>query len=262
MPINRYEDSTVAHYWNKKYEGKYHPYLHGRRNKVLQAVLDLNLPKDSSCLELGTGGGQNAVRLADMGFAVHGIDNSDALLSGAMQLQSEHGNLSFSKVDLNSRLPFEDESFDVVVVIGTLQYLMEPVNCVKEVNRVLKPGGKFIICQRNALSFNVMRRPISFLCCALSFEGFEWAGRNVTTAIGTSMNGTQSVLIKRMVKFTNLSSWLEHSGFKIVSQKGYTPDFTIAPKFFRLLDKVLATIPYLYRFSHVILVVSEKRHDE
>ena len=41
-------------------------------------------------------------------------------------------------------MPFEDESFDLVVVVGTLQYLMEPSACIKDVARILKPGGIII----------------------------------------------------------------------------------------------------------------------
>ena len=123
-------------------------------------------------------------------------------------------------------MPFEDESFDLVVVVGTLQYLMEPSTCIKDVARILKPGGYFIVCQRNALSFNVLRRPLSFLSCLLSQEGFEWGGRPVSTSIGTSVKGTKEVLIKRMVKFSNLKRWLRMAGLETVSVQGYTPDFS------------------------------------
>ena len=41
--------------------------LHGRQKKVLEMIAFLNLPKGSSCLELGTGGGQNALKYSEMG---------------------------------------------------------------------------------------------------------------------------------------------------------------------------------------------------
>jgi len=258
MPINRYEDSGVSKFWNKKYESKYHPYLHGRQTKVLKLIKDLKLPNGSSCLELGTGGGQNAIKYAEMGFNVHGVDSSEELLKSADKLVLLNNNLEFSKVDLNLKLPFNDSSFDLVVVVGTLQYLMEPSVCVKEVNRVLKPGGYFVVCQRNALSFSVLRRPVSFLCCLLSGEGFEWGGRNVSTAIGPSANGTRSVLIKRMIKFSNLFRWLRDADLEVVYFEGYTPDFSISPHFFRMLNKALNFIPFLYHISHVVLATGKK----
>jgi SAM-dependent methyltransferase len=258
MPINRYEDEGVAEYWNNKYNDRYHPYLHGRQKKVLELITSLKLPKGAKCLELGTGGGQNAIKYNEIGLNVHGIDSSEELLKTAQNFVTTKNNLKFSKVDLNAQMPFEECSFDLVVVVGTLQYLLEPSACVKDVYRVLKPGGHFIVCQRNGISFNVLRRPISFLCCVLSDEGFEWGGRRTDLSSGTSINGTHAVLIKRMVKVSNLLRWLKEAGFKTIYSGGYTPDFNVAPKFFRFLDKLLNKIPLMYRLSHVILAIEKK----
>ena len=258
MPINRYEDEGVARYWNNKYDQDYHPYLHGRQQKVLDLIANLDLPDGAACLELGCGGGQNAVKYVELGLHVHGVDSSEELLKSAQTLALPGSNMEFSNVDLNVRMPFEDASFDVVVVVGTLQYLLEPSACVKEVSRVLKPGGHFIVCQRNALSFNVLRRPVSFLCCLLSHEGFEWGGRGGTISSGLSAKGSHTVLIKRMVKVSNLRRWLRNAGLETVYCGGYTPDFSISPRLFRALNSLLNTIPFMYRFSHVILATGKK----
>ena len=258
MPVNRYEDEGVARYWNKKYDENYHPYLHGRQQKVLDLISSLDLREGSSCLELGAGGGQNAIKYAEMGLRVHGVDSSEELLKTADKLALPGSNMEFSNVDLNVRMPFEDASFDLVVVVGTLQYLLEPSSCVKEVYRVLKPGGHFIVCQRNALSFNVLRRPVSFICCLLSHEGFEWGGREVSTSIGSSMKGSKAVLIKRMVKVSNLRRWFTNAGLETVFCGGYTPDFSVSPRLFRFINTLLNTIPFMYRFSHVVLATAKK----
>ena len=258
MPINRYEDEGVARYWNNKYDQEYHPYLHGRQKKVLDLIASLDLPDGAACLELGCGGGQNAVKYAELGLHVHGVDSSEELLKTAHKLALPGSNMEFSNVDLNVRMPFEDASFDVVVVIGTLQYLSEPSACVKEVSRVLKPGGHFIVCQRNALSFNVLRRPVSFLCCLLSHEGFEWGGRGGKISSALSAKGSHTVLIKRMVKVSNLRRWMRNAGLETVYCGGYTPDFSVSPRLFRALNSLLNTIPFMYRFSHVILATGKK----
>jgi len=258
MPINRYEDEGVARLWNKKYDQAYHPYLHGRQSRVLDMIRDLNLAKGSKVLELGCGGGQNAIKYAELGFEVHGVDSSEELLKTAREIDIPETKLEFSNVNLDQKMPFQDESFDAVVVVGTLQYLMEPSACVQDVFRILKPGGFFIVSQRNALSFNVLRRPLSFLSCLLAQEGFEWGGRQVSTSVGSSVQGTKAVLIKRMVKFSNLKTWFEKSGLEAVYTAGYTPDFAAAPTFFRALNRILNLIPFLYRFSHVVLVTGKK----
>ena len=85
MPINRYDEVDFARNWNKKYR-EYHPYLHGRQQKVLNLITSLGLPTGASCLELGCGGGQNAVKFAELGLLVHGVDSSEALVKSAQEL--------------------------------------------------------------------------------------------------------------------------------------------------------------------------------
>lgn len=57
----------------------------------------------------------------------------------------------FEARDLNENptLPYKDESFDVVTCVVSIDYLIEPVKVLKEVHRVLRPGGKVIISQSN-----------------------------------------------------------------------------------------------------------------
>jgi SAM-dependent methyltransferase len=53
--------------------------------------------------------------------------------------------------DLNEdpKLPFPDQSFDVVTCVVSIDYFIEPIKVLKEVQRVLRPGGKVIISQSN-----------------------------------------------------------------------------------------------------------------
>ena len=55
--------------------------------------------------------------------------------------------------DLNREpiLPFEDESFDAVVLTVSAQYLTRPVETVQQVNRVLRTGGVFIVTFSNRM---------------------------------------------------------------------------------------------------------------
>jgi len=48
-------------------------------------------------------------------------------------------------------LPFPDKSFDVVTCVVSVDYLNKPLEVFKEVARVLKPSGKFIISQSNRM---------------------------------------------------------------------------------------------------------------
>ena len=60
--------------------------------------------------------------------------------------------------------------------------------------------------------------------------------------MGTSKKGEKAVLIKRMVKFSNLNKWLSDGGLSLIYSSGFTPNFKIAPKFFKLLNEVVLII--------------------
>ena len=48
-------------------------------------------------------------------------------------------------------LPFEDDTFDAVVITVSVQYLTRPIETFQQVNRILKPGGLFIVTFSNRM---------------------------------------------------------------------------------------------------------------
>jgi SAM-dependent methyltransferase len=80
------------------------------------------------------------------GNDVVGVDvDADALARAA-------GRLGIETVwaDVESGLPFEDGSFDVVVAGEVLEHLADPAAAVAHVRRVLRPGGRFVGSVPNA----------------------------------------------------------------------------------------------------------------
>jgi SAM-dependent methyltransferase len=72
-------------------------------------------------------------------------------------------------LDLNEspKLPYPDESFDVVTCVVSIDYLIRPVDVLKEVHRVLRPGGKMIVSQSNRC-FPTKAVAMVRLCCCHS----------------------------------------------------------------------------------------------
>jgi SAM-dependent methyltransferase len=99
-------------------------------------------------LEIGCGEGRVARDLAARGDRVTGIDSSPTLLAAAEELQPD---AEFRLADAAS-LPFEDESFDLVVAYNSLMDVDDMPGAVREGARVLEPGGRFCVCVTHPLA--------------------------------------------------------------------------------------------------------------
>jgi len=54
-------------------------------------------------------------------------------------------------LNANPQLPFEEATFDAVVVTVSIQYMTQPVDVFREVNRILKPSGVFAVIFSNRM---------------------------------------------------------------------------------------------------------------
>ena len=73
-----------------------------------------------------------------------GIDISEKMLAIAKLKCSAYPQVSFQTASASS-LPFDSNSFDVIVSANSFHYFDEPLAALKEMRRVLKPDGKVII---------------------------------------------------------------------------------------------------------------------
>ncbi len=100
-------------------------------------------------IELGCGGGQNVKRLLEKypNAKIMAFDYSEVSLAKTKSLNKEaveDGSVRLRKGNVEE-LPFKDDRFDLATAFETVYFWPGPVLIFKEVWRVLKPGGVFII---------------------------------------------------------------------------------------------------------------------
>ncbi len=122
-------------------------------NESVVRFLKLHFPDGQSkrLLDLGCGAGRHVMLLAKEGFQTHGIDISQAGIDYTKRLLSQHGyHANVIKGSL-LQLPYESDYFDGLISCGVLCYFVEHdvQQVVKEIHRVLKPGGKAFIVTRS-----------------------------------------------------------------------------------------------------------------
>ena len=115
------------------------------------------LPSTLRILDLGCGTGELARALAGQGFQVTGIDISEASLAVARE---QNPGVSFQNADMTA-LPFPNSHFDAVIAMTSLEFCRDKITALREIKRVLKPGGYLYAEVRNG-SFILNRMPPAF----------------------------------------------------------------------------------------------------
>jgi SAM-dependent methyltransferase len=109
----------------------------------------LEIGSSFTILDVGCGGGRTIDRLAAMAAngKVFGVDYSEASVATARETNQRW--IDEGRVDIQlgtvSRLPYPDRMFDFVTAVETHYYWPDLPRDVREVMRVLKPGGQFAI---------------------------------------------------------------------------------------------------------------------
>ena len=99
-------------------------------------------------LDIGTGPGHLLFALGKTfpDAQLTGVDISPAMVEQARKNRAKHpdSNIDFQIAGAND-LPFEDETFDIVVSTGSIHHWKNPVPALEEIHRITKPNGYALI---------------------------------------------------------------------------------------------------------------------
>jgi ubiquinone/menaquinone biosynthesis C-methylase UbiE len=122
-----------------------------------EAIGMLDIDTNDRVLDVGCGTGFATEALARESDHVHGIDQSPHQLARAFEKFGRRGPVRFYLGDAE-RLPFPDDSFDVVWSSGSIEYWPDPVATLRELRRVCVPGGPVLVVGPDTPSGPVRRR--------------------------------------------------------------------------------------------------------
>ena len=137
-----------AHQWqdNLARLGQLHNYQLLFKSQAVCPYLS-HIDQTSQILDCGVGTGAFSLALLEsvaQSAHVSGVDISYPMLTQAQQtLKNRCTTLDLRCEDIR-RLPFADESFDAVIFAHVLEHVAEPVETLREMSRVLKPGAPLI----------------------------------------------------------------------------------------------------------------------
>src|SRR5260370_17880572 len=108
---------------------------------VLERAAALGLPAGARILDAPCGSGALAAALAERGFAAVGadLDTEAAAMLGT----------AFSQANLNESLPWKEQSFDAVFSTEGIEHLENHFSFLREMCRILKPGGILLLTTPN-----------------------------------------------------------------------------------------------------------------
>lgn len=129
--------------------------------QVARAALWRYMPPQAGprVLDFGCGTGEFARLLVGMGYHVVGSDISHLFLRDALERHGGTPYLAFVQSDPGPHLPFRDGAFDAVVAINVVEHVAEPEKMLRQLARVLRPGGVLVLTFPNLLSpFRPLKR--------------------------------------------------------------------------------------------------------
>ena len=147
-PLCSYHDGNYLR------EGPYSP-LKFRQQYIERMIEERNLPTGAKILDVGCGPGELVLELTRKGYDAWGVDISSGMVVEARRTLENGGFPGFRQIRVGDieELDFPDQSCDVVVAAGVLEYLQEDARALSEMRRVLKKDGYLILNVTNRTSY-------------------------------------------------------------------------------------------------------------
>jgi D-alanine-D-alanine ligase len=154
----------------------------------------VDVAEDACILDLCCGQGRHVLELARRGYEnLYGVDRSHYLISRAKRVSRERGhNVTFREGDAR-KLRFPDNTFELIYVAGNsfgyFESMDDDIAVLREIRRLLKPGGQLLIDFTDG----------DYLRSAFEPRSWEWIDKNYFVCRERSLSKDSNRLVSREV---------------------------------------------------------------
>lgn len=212
-------DESRAEY--ERFFDEYDAFRYGKEPHILKNLDAIDFD-GKRVLEIGLGQGADGEQIARRGAMYNGVDlTEEAVKRTSMRFQLR--DLSFERIEQASalRLPFADNSFDIVFSHGVLHHIPEIGAAQKEIARVLKTDGKLVVMLYAKRSLNYL---VSiFAVRRLGLIAMYFLRLNLGGIFGQHLaNARKTGLLEylKMRNFINVSTDGPHNPYSKVYDRG------------------------------------------
>ncbi len=147
-------------------------------------VFDLAGPlRGKRVLDVGTGDGTYAIEAAERGAIVTALDLEQEMLDAAHARAVSRGVEVTLQRGRAEQLPFEDASFDVVIAVTVLCFVPDAQRAVREMARVLAPGGRVVVGELGRFSVWAAERRVRDWLGASTWRRAQFWSRSELAAL-------------------------------------------------------------------------------
>ncbi|HUD20154.1 MAG TPA: methyltransferase domain-containing protein [Patescibacteria group bacterium] len=210
--------------------------------------------KPKKILELGCGNGRFSHELSKLcGATVYGIEVSDSGIKTARA----HG-IIVKKADLNKTVPFENNTFDLVISDQLIEHIVKTDVLLGESKRVLKKGGRMVIITPN-LSFWFNRILFLFGEYPLFLEVSDISKVYGTRILRNLMREPEAMGHVRVFNLPALTDLIEASGFTIEESFGLPLSWNLPKVLKAMYDAIDCLASLKTSLSRDIGIIAVKR---
>jgi 2-polyprenyl-3-methyl-5-hydroxy-6-metoxy-1,4-benzoquinol methylase len=206
--------------------------LFGHNTRPFNAVIPFSKLAGASVLEIGCGMGLHSELMGLAGANVCAVDISPTSIEATMR------RAEIRKLKIDARvmdavsLEFEDETFDFVWSWGVIHHSAQTGRIVKEIHRVLKPGGEVRV-----MVYNLEGMPAYFVLLTKYLSGF-WRGCSLDECLWASTDGYTARFYTQDLLKDLFNTFFDGVSVKTLGQES---DAVPLPRFLR--GRIIKLIP-------------------